>query len=52
MWESKLPRMVTPKGKQKGMKTVFEEREINVKGLHTNSSLHLAGCTLRDQAQI
>ena len=33
MWDGKPQKLVTAEGKQKGMKTILEERGINVRGL-------------------
>ena len=41
MWDSKPQRMVTPEGKQKGLKTVLEERGISVKGLHKEDMIKI-----------
>lgn len=41
MWDSKPHKMVTAEGKQKGMKTVLEERGINVKGLHKEDMIKI-----------
>ena len=41
MLDSKPQRMVTPEGKQKGMKTVLEEHGINVKGLHKEDMIKI-----------
>ena len=41
MWDGRLQRMVTEDGKQKGMKTVLQERGVNVKGLHKDEMVKI-----------
>ena len=41
MWDGKPQRMITPEGKQKGLKTVLEECGINVKGSHKEDMIKI-----------
>jgi len=41
MWDGRLQRMVTEDGKQKGMKTVLQERGVNVKGVHKDEMVKI-----------